>query len=161
MGGGGEDRCGISCDPYIDIHMYTCDIHVESDNKSLTNQLTQMDLALEISRVNAAFEVIQEDIRASRRRRALLSGLENLRPSRRALRVCLILLKENDLLYIPALPGADFDPTDLGISDEVRALELALCLYYRPPLPPPPPVFSTLPNPVGHQYTYEELEAML
>jgi hypothetical protein len=71
------------------------------------------------------------------------------------------LLKENDLLYIPALPGADFDPTDYGISDEIGALELALCLYYRPPLPPPPPVFSTLRNPVGHQYTYEELEAML
>ena len=141
--------------------MYTCDIQVESDNKSRTNQLAQMELALEIIRVNAAFEIIQENIRASRRRRALLSGLENLRPSRRALRVCLILLKENDLLYIPALPGADFDPTDYGISDEIGALELALCLYYRPPLPPPPPVYSTPTQLAGSQYTDEELEALL
>ena len=55
--------------------MYTCDIQVESDNKSRTNQLAQMELALEIIRVNAAFEIIQENIRASRRRRAVLSGL--------------------------------------------------------------------------------------
>ena len=147
--------------------MYTCDIQVESDNKSRTNQLAQMDFSLVSglfiydSVQTAANEIVRENIRASRRHSAIESGLENLRPSRRALRVCFILLEENDLLYIPALPGADFNPTDLGISDEVRALELALCLYYRPPLPPPPPVFSTLPNPAGHQYTYEELEAML
>ena len=120
-----------------------------------------MELALEIIRVNAAFEIIRENIRTSRRRRALFSGLENLRPSRRALRVCLILLKENDLLYIPALPGADFDPTDYGVSDDLEFLELALCLHYRTPLPPPPPVYSTPAQLAGSQYTDEELEALL
>ena len=65
------------------------------------------------------------------------------------------------LLYIPALPGADFNPTDHGISDEIGALELALCLYYRPPLPPPPPVYSTPAQLAGSQYTDEELEALL
>ena len=144
--------------------MYTYDIQVESDNKSRTNQWAQMELALEIIRVNAANEIIRENIRASRRRRAIESGLENLRPSRRALRVCLILLEENDLLYIPALPGADFDPTDYGRSPEYYALELALCLYYRtplPPLPPPPPVYSTPAQLAGSHYTDEELEALL
>ena len=117
----------------------------------------------------AANEIVRENIRASRRRRAIESGLENLRPSRRALRVCLILLEENDLLYIPALPGADFDPTDYGRSPEYYALELALCgiLYYRtplPPLPPPPPVYSPPAEPADryiHEYTDEELAELL
>ena len=142
---------------------------MESDNKSRTNQLAQMDFSLVSglfiydSVETAANEIVRENIRASRRRRAIESGLENLRPSRRALRVCLILLKENDLLYIPALPGADFDPTDYGRSPEYYALELALCLYYRtplPPLPPPPPVYST-PAELASQITDEELAELL
>ena len=109
----------------------------------------------------AANEIVRENIRASRRRRAIESGLENLRPSRRALRVCLILLEENDLLYIPALPGADFDPTDYGRTPEYFALELALCLYYRTPLPPPPPVYSPPAERYIHEYTDEELAELL
>ena len=86
--------------------------------------------------------------------------------NRRALRACLILLSDNDLLYIPALPGADFDPTDYGRSPEYFALQLALCLYYRPPIAPPTTTTtSTTPTPLpavlGSQYTDEELEALL
>ena len=94
-------------------------------------------------------------------RTALREGFENLRVNRRALRVCLILLSDNDLLYIPALPGADFDPPDYGRSPDFVAPEFALCLYYRPPIAPPllpiaPPAAIPI---LGSQYTDEELEA--
>jgi len=59
------------------------------------------------------------------------------------------------------MPASDFDPTDYGRSPEYFALQLALCLYYRPPLPPPPPVYSTPAQLAGSQYTDEELEALL
>ena len=88
-------------------------------------------------------------------RAALREGFENLRDNRMALRVCLILLSDNDLLYIPALPGADFDPTDYGRSPEYFALELALCLYSWLPIAP---LATTI---FGSQYTDEELEAVL
>ena len=95
-------------------------------------------------------------------RRAVREGLENLRVNRRALRVCLVLLSDNDLLYIPDLPGADFNPTDYGCSPEYFALELALGFYYRPLVALSPPLIA-LPalRAFGDQYTYEELEADL
>ena len=86
---------------------------------------------------------------------ALREGVENPRDNRRALRVCLILLSDNDLLYIPAAPGAGSDPTDYGRSPEYVALELALDLH--PWLPIAPPATTIL----GSQYTVEELEAVL
>ena len=95
-------------------------------------------------------------------RRALREGFEIFRVNRRALRVCLVLLSNNDLLYIPDLPGADFNPTDYGCSPEYFALELALCFYYRPLVALSPPLIA-LPalRAFGDQYTYEELEADL
>ena len=83
------------------------------------------------------------------------SGESYGRENRRALRVCLILLSDNDLLYTPALLGADFDPTDYGRSPEYFARELALCIH--PWLPIAPPATTIL----GSQYTAEELEAVL
>jgi len=72
------------------------------------------------------------------------------------------LLSDNDLLYIPALPGADFDPTDYGCSPEYFALELALCLYpWLPLAPPPPPIAPPATTILGSQYTDEELEVVL
>ena len=86
---------------------------------------------------------------------ALREGFENPRDNRRALRVCLILLSDNDLLYIPAVPGAGFDPTEYGPSPEYFAREGALDLH--PWLPSAPPATIIL----GIQYTVEELEAVL
>ena len=91
---------------------------------------------------------------------ALREGFENLRDNRRALRVCLILLSDNDLLYTPAVPGAGFDLVvdilpDYGLNPEYFALALALDLH--PWLPIAPPATTIL----GIQYTVEELEAVL
>ena len=94
-----------------------------------------------------------------------MANLENLRVNRRALRVCLILLKDNDLLYHPPLAGADFDPTDYGRSDEFYALEVALDRNYRPPIattpPPPRPPSPPWFWPGTQHLTDEELEALL
>ena len=101
-----------------------------------------------------AYMASWENLRVNRA--ALREGFENLRDNRRALRVCLILLTDNDLLYIPALPGADFDPTDYGRSPEYIALELALCLYHWLPIAPPPPPIAPLATTIfGSQYTDE------